>query len=91
MRSIIERIQQAEDVFKAAKLNRDEAYKAFATFVRQRMEKSGIHGGIVCQRMGWKRHTLGNLLNQGDRLPEAEMLRLVDALHPLTAEEGRAR
>lgn len=91
MRSIIERIQQAEDVFKAAKLNRDEAYKAFATFIRQRMEKSGIHGGIVCHRMGWKRHTLGNLLNQGDRLPEAEMLRLVDSLHPLTAEEGRAR
>lgn len=86
---IIERIQQADREVQSAKLNRDEAYRAFATFVRQRMEKNGLHGGIVCQRMGWKRHTLGNLLNQGDRLPEAEMLRLVDCLHPLTAKERK--
>ncbi|CAB4165168.1 hypothetical protein UFOVP817_40 [uncultured Caudovirales phage] len=91
MRSIIERIQLAEREVNAAKLNRDESYKAFATFVRQRMEKNGINGAIVCQRMGWKRHTLGNLLNQGDRLPESEMLRLVDALHPITAAERGAR
>ena len=84
---IIERIQQAEREVDAAKLNRDEAYRAFATFVRQSMKRNGIKRQAIRERMRWKEHTLGNVLNQGDRLTSPEMLKLAD----VTTVEGRAK
>lgn len=84
---IIERIQQADREVDAAKLNRDEAYRAFATFVRQSMQRNGIKRQAIRERMGWKEHTLGNVLNQGDRLTPAEMVKLADVV----TQEGRAR
>ena len=84
---IIERIQQAEREVDGARLNRDEAYRAFVTFVRQSMKRNGVKRQAIRDHMGWKEHTLGNVLNQGDRLTSAEMVKLADVV----TQEGRAR
>jgi len=84
---IIERIEQADREVDAARLNRDEAYRAFATFVRQSMKRNGVKRQTIRNYMGWKEHTLGNVLNQGDRLTSAEMVKLADVV----TQEGRAK
>lgn len=85
--ALIERINGAESEVARAKLNRDKAYKAFASYVMQSMKRHGIKRRAIRDYMGWKEHTLGNVLNQGDRLTPAEMMKLALCL----AIEGRSK
>jgi len=54
-RTLIFNINQSNNAFDTAKEKRAKSYKAFADFIKQEMKRYDLHGGIVCQRMGWKR------------------------------------
>lgn len=87
---LIRDIAKAKAAEAAARQARQEAVRAFAKHVKERIKRHNIDRGTLRRRLGWPDSRIGNFLHLDYCLTPEWMTQLGWALGPLTIAERKA-